>query len=114
MPRKRGQREAELSTVRRAYAKQIMFAAGLPVSLLISTGHLALTRGSNAAQHWPTAISIRLVFLTFLTAISHISVIILCCFGLGIRHPWTWYKASSMRAQRAAYERMAPLNDEPN
>ena len=112
MPRKRGHREAELSTVRRAYAKQIMSAAGSPLSLVISTGHLALTRGSNAAQIWPTAISIRIVLLTFLTAILHISVIVLCCFGLGIRHPWSWYKASGMRAQRAAYERVESLDDE--
>jgi hypothetical protein len=45
-----------------------------------------------------------LVFV-FLMAILHVSVIILCCFGLGIRDPWTWYKQSSMRAQKRAYER---------
>lgn len=61
--------------------------------------HPVLTRDSNAAQHWPADISTRVVFFTALTAFLHISVIILCCFGLGIDHPWAWYRESSMRAQ---------------
>lgn len=30
----------------------------------------------------------------------HMLVILICCFGIGIQHPWKWYTESSMRGQR--------------
>jgi hypothetical protein len=65
----------------------------------VPSTHPVLTRDSRDAHHWPPDISTRVVFFAALTAFLHISVIILCCFGLGIHHPWTWYRESSMRAQ---------------
>jgi hypothetical protein len=84
--------------------------AGSPISLLISTG-AQLSRGAPTPHGiGPPPFQFDFVFFT---AILHISVIILCCFGLGIRDPWTWYKESSVRAQRAAYERAESRNVEP-
>ena len=83
---------------------------GSPISLLISTG-AQLSRGAPTPHSiGPPPFQLDFVLLT---ALLHMSVIVLCCFGLGIRHPWTWYKESSIRAQRAAYEPVESFNVEP-
>ena len=84
--------------------------ASSPISLLISTGTQLSRRAPTPHSIGPPPFQFDFVFLI---AILHISVIILCCFGLGIRDPWTWYKESSIRAQRAAYERAESLNVVP-
>jgi len=84
--------------------------AGSAISLLISTGTY-LSRGAPTPHSiGPPSFQFDFVFLT---VILHISVIIFCCFALGIRDPWAWYRESSMRAQRAAYER-ADSFEEPS
>ena len=34
----------------------------------------------------------------------HMLVILICCFGIGIQHPWKWYTENSMRGQRILAE----------
>lgn len=83
---------------------------GSPIGLLISGG-TQLLRGAPMI-HRVGGLPFQFDFV-FVSVILHMSVIILCCFGLGIHDPWTWYKQSSIRAQRAAYERADALDAEP-
>jgi hypothetical protein len=82
-------------------------SGNLSAGSLLIFGPTQLSRGV-AGPHGIGGWSFSTSFV-FLSAILHVFVIVICCFGLGIRDPWKWYKESSMRAQRAAYERAEVL-----